>query len=249
MRKTMLARLSEKFSERPEALAKLVELGLVKPGELDAVEEIDLTETIRSFKERISEMARAEPSVLAQLNLRPLELLRSSGDQLPEPGEGARAPLTVVFSDLEGFTGFTARRGDTEAGALLADHYEAVDSIVRSRGGRVVKTIGDGHMLSFAEPAAAVMTSLELVAAAPDPLRIRVGAHNGSVMMMEGDLLGHVVNVASRVADLAAGGMSLVTTSVRDAAGNLPHVAYAQQRTETLAGLDESIDICEVSAD
>lgn len=240
----MLARLSEKFADRPEAYAKLVELGLVKPGELAGAEEFDLADAVRSFKERIAERARAEPSVLSQLNVRPLELLASWSDDTSET-EG-RAPLTVVFSDLEGFTGFTARRGDVEAGALLVDHYDAVGSIVRSRGGRVVKKIGDGHMLSFGEPAAAVMASLDLVAASPSPLRLRVGAHNGSVMIMEGDLLGHVVNVASRVADLAAGGVSLVTTGVRDAAGTLPHVAFAPARTETLAGLDESVDVCEV---
>ena len=47
----------------------------------------------------------------------------------------SRVPLTVVFSDLEGFTSFTSDRGDLEASALLTDHYDVVEAIARSRGG------------------------------------------------------------------------------------------------------------------
>jgi len=71
-----------------------------------------------------------------------------------------------VFSDLEGFTSFTSERGDLEASALLSDHYDAVESITRGKGGHVVKKIGDGHMLSFNAPSAAVMALLDLTAAA-----------------------------------------------------------------------------------
>ena len=45
----------------------------------------------------------------------------------------SQVPLTVVFSDLEGFTSFTSERGDIEASALLTDHYDVVEAITRSR--------------------------------------------------------------------------------------------------------------------
>ena len=68
-----------------------------------------------------------------------------------------------MFTDLEGFTRFTSRPGDEAAADLLAEHHRAVGPVVRSRGGRVVKRIGDGLMLAFPEPAAAVHAALELV--------------------------------------------------------------------------------------
>ncbi len=242
------ASLSEQLREQPEALAKLVELNLVDPALLEDPDVLDLTDTIRRFRDLIAERAATEPSLLAQLEIRPLEVMRTEEPvALPSPGV-SRVPLTVVFSDLEGFTGFTSERGDLEASALLTDHYDVVESITRSRGGRVVKKIGDGHMLSFNEPAAAVMASIDLTAAAPKPLRLRAGAHLGAVVRTDDDLLGHVVNVASRVADLATGGMSIVTEQVRSAAGTIPTVVYGNPRTVQLDGVTEALEVTEVSA-
>lgn len=240
--------LSEQLREQPEALAKLVELNLVDADLLDDPDALDLTDTIRRFRDHIAERAATEPSVLAQLEIRPLDVMRTE-EPLTLPATGvSQVPLTVVFSDLEGFTSFTSERGDLEASALLADHYDVVGAITRSRGGRVVKKIGDGHMLSFNEPAAAVMASLDLTAAAPRPLRLRAGAHKGAVVRTEDDLLGHVVNVASRVADIASGGTSLVTDDVRSAAGTIPTVIYGNSKTVQLDGVAEAMAITEVSA-
>ena len=242
------ASLSEQLREQPEAFAKLVELNLVDPALLEDPETLDLNDTIRRFRELIAERAAIEPSVLAQLEIRPLDVMRTE-EPLSLPSTAvSQVPLTVVFSDLEGFTSFTSERGDIEASALLTDHYDVVEAITRSRGGQVVKKIGDGHMLSFNEPAAAVMASIDLTAAAPQPLRLRAGAHQGAVVRTEDDLLGHVVNVASRVADIASGGKSLVTEEVRSAAGTIPSVIYGTPRTVQLAGVAETVDITEVSA-
>jgi adenylate cyclase len=240
------ASLSEQLRDQPEALKQLVELNLVDPALLDDPDALDLTDTIRRFRDLIAERAATEPSVLAQLEIRPLDVMRSD-EPLSLPSTSVtQVPLTVVFSDLEGFTSFTSERGDLEASALLTEHYDVVESITRSRGGRVVKKIGDGHMLSFNEPSAAVMASLDLTAAAPQPLRLRAGAHQGAVVRTDDDLLGNVVNVASRVADIASGGMSLVTEQVRAAAGAMPTVTFGAPRTVQLAGVADPVEITEV---
>lgn len=245
VKRAIAQNLSDKLRENPEAFAKLAGLGLVDSDMIESPDDLDLEAAIRQFRDRLSELARAEPSVLGQLQIRPLEVMRDAEAPKIE-SRSSQVPMTVVFSDLEGFTSFTSRRGDIEASALLVDHYDAVDSITRSRGGRVIKKIGDGHMLSFTEPAAAVMAALDLNEAAPHPLRLRAGAHRGQVVQTGDDLFGHVVNVASRVTDLATGGMSLVTDEVRRAAGRLPHIAYSNRRSERLPGLDEDIEVSEV---
>jgi adenylate cyclase len=242
------ASLSEQLRDQPEALQKLVELKLVDPKLLDDPDGLDLNDTIRRFRDLIAERAEIEPSVLAQLQIRPLDVMRTEEPLELPVSSVSQAPLTVVFSDLEGFTSFTSERGDLEASALLTDHYDVVEAITRSRGGRVVKKIGDGHMLSFNEPSAAVMASLDLTAAAPRPLRLRAGAHQGAVVRTSDDLLGHVVNVASRVADAASGGMSLVTEQVRSAAGTIPTVVYGTPRTVQFEGVSEAVQVTEVSA-
>ena len=47
--------------------------------------------------------------------------------------------------------------------ALLAEHHRVIGPIVRSRGGKVVKRLGDGLMLSFPSPEAAVLAAIELL--------------------------------------------------------------------------------------
>lgn len=242
------ASLTEKLREEKEAFERLVELGLVDADLLDQPDDVDLTTAIRQFRDRIAELAATEPSVLQQLEVRPLEVMRTDEAELPKSSGFVRVPMTVVFSDLEGFTSFTSERGDLEASALLTDHYDTVEAITRSRGGKVIKTIGDGHMLAFGEPAAAVMASLDLTGAAPRPLRLRAGAHQGAVLQANDDLLGHVVNVASRVTDLASGGTALVTRDVRESVGALPHVAFEHTRSERLDGVEEDVEVSEVLA-
>ena len=96
-------------------------------------------------------------------------------------GEGS-----VVFTDLVGFTEYTAHCGDAEALRILA----AQDEIVRPclpADARIVKEIGDGLMLWFPDPCASVVTMLDVLdgfASASDsdvmPLWVRIGAHWGA---------------------------------------------------------------------
>ncbi len=251
IKRLVAERIREKIAAEPEKFSKAIELGLFDPEWIADPDDRPFKEVVnlRRFQEALAERAKAEPSVLAELDLSGLEALGSRWAL--QPGEADthdRSNLTVVFTDLEGFTTFTADAGDGAASRLLTSHYEVVTGVVKSRGGRVVKTIGDGHMLTCPEASAAVLASVELVAHEPEPLRLRAGAHVGEVMETRGDVLGHVVNVAARVTDAAGGGTSLVTTQVRDAAGTLPSVSFGEPHPETLKGLPDPVAVCDVAA-
>lgn len=118
-------------------------------------------------------------------------------------------PGTVAFTDIVGFTAFCAEAGDDAAVEVLA-HQERVVRAVLPDGARVVKELGDGVMLWFPSAADAVRACLELQArlgadpgAGELPLWWRVGLHTGAPVRRGDDLVGHDVNVAARVADLA----------------------------------------------
>jgi adenylate cyclase len=238
-------KLAEKYADDPTRFAKLVEVGLIDESTLRRLPDgVSFDDAIKQFRDRIAEMAREQPSVLQQLEVRPLDVLTESSKQEAQDRLGDQ--IAVVFSDLEGFTSFTSQRGDHEASAMLRDHYDVVDSIVRGRGGAVVKTIGDGHMLSFGEPRAAVLAGVELAELDTGPLAVRVGGHNGPVVSTGDDLLGHVVNVAARVADTAAGGETVVTTSLRDGAGPVGGILFEDPQAAKLKGIDEPFEVCRV---
>ena len=124
---------------------------------------------------------------------------------------------TIVFTDLVGFTEFTATRGDAEALQLLATQDRLVRSVLPDRA-RIVKELGDGLFLWFPEPDSALRCALELhrildeeAATTGLPLWIRVGMHHGHALQRGADLVGNDVNVAARIVDVAAPGEVLVS--------------------------------------
>ena len=154
---------------------------------------------------------------------------------------GVPVEVTVAFTDLEGFTTYTETEGDDAASRLLIGHHRTSGSIVRSRGGRVLKWLGDGLMLTFPAPEPAVLACLELGEAAPLPLR--AGIHRGTVLVTADDVVGRVVNVAARVAGSANGGQLVVTDQVRTEAGELRGVTFDGPYLRNFKGIGAAMPV------
>lgn len=139
----------------------------------------------------------------------------------PTRSQGQPVEGTIMFTDIVGFTEFTAERGDAEALQLLATQDRLVQSALPD-GARVVKELGDGLLLWFPDPVAALHSAFALhrgfdeeSSATGLPLWIRVGIHSGHALQRGADLVGHDVNVAARIVDVAAPGEVLVSDAVR----------------------------------
>jgi len=198
---------------------------------------------LQRFLERTAEQ---RPSVLASLGLSALQAM-SLARQETGPGNATLFPVTVVFTDLEGFTTFTAAEGDDAAAHLVSEHNRWVGPVVRSRGGRIVKRLGDGLMLSFPAPEAGALAAVELVSEEPGPLRVRAGIHHGEAVVSHDDVVGHVVNVSARLTEQARGGEALASVDVRDEVGDLRGLEFGRARRYRIRGL-EPISACKVSS-
>lgn len=242
MVKTAVAERFARFlRNRPDALDTAIEVGLIDRRWVDDPGQYPLSnattlEVVQRFLERSSEQ---HPSAVAEMGLNAIQLL--SWNRAGDKAEGAPVATAVAFTDLEGFTRYTAREGDDAALALLAAHHRTVGPIVRGRGGRIVKRLGDGLMLAFPSPESAVLAALELVPTAPDPLRLRAGVHWGEAALTRDDLIGHVVNVAARVTQSAKGGQVLVTEPVVTEAGPVPGVRFSSLRRRSFKGVGEAV--------
>ena len=125
--------------------------------------------------------------------------------------------VTFLLTDIEGST--AAWETDAEAMAVaLARHDELVEQVVTSRGGRLIKTRGEGDATFsvFERPSAAAAAAIELQYAISheqwnllEPMRIRIALHTGEVELRDGDYFGRAVNRAARLRSLAAGGQIL----------------------------------------
>jgi class 3 adenylate cyclase len=121
--------------------------------------------------------------------------------------------------DLTGYTRLTEERGDAAGAGIAAELVEMVDAVATEAGGEIVKWLGDGVMVRFRDPGEAVGAVLEVVARAP---RIGVATHAGigagAAVLQDGDYFGRTVNLAARVASVAAPGQTLLTDEVVEAA-------------------------------
>ena len=249
VRRSVESRIADLIRRDPERAANAIEVGLVdrdwleRPGE-HPIRTATPVQVVRRFLERSVEQ---RPSVLSTLGLNAIQLLSWESSELR--GDAGPSAVTIVFTDLEGFTRFTADHGDDAAIALLDDHHKLVGPIVRSRGGRIVKRLGDGLMLLFPAGEAAVLAALELQETAPDPLRLRAGVHLGEAVVTRDDVMGHVVNVAARVTECAKGGQVLATTDVRDAVGgDLRGAVFGRARRARMKGVSEVVSVCPVTS-
>ncbi len=156
----------------------------------------------------------------------------------------------IVFTDLAGFTEFTALQGDQAALDLLATQERLVRQVMGQRG-RIVKELGDGMMLWFEDPGLAVQTALALQeafdehAAADDlPLWVRMGVHYGSPARRGRDLVGHDVNLAARIVELAAPGEVLVSEEVVSRVGDkLPGVHFEEVGPAVMKGIPHPVPL------
>ena len=124
-----------------------------------------------------------------------------------------RAMLTVLFTDIVDGTGHAARLGDGAWRDLLAEHDRAVRDIVSRFGGREVKSIGDGFLITFETAPSNALRCARAVVEAVRPLgiHVRAGLHTGECEIIGDDVGGMAVHIAARVAALAGAGEVLAS--------------------------------------
>lgn len=137
-------------------------------------------------------------------------------------GRPANAEVTLVFTDLVGFSDWSLRAGDEATLTLLRRVAQAVEPPLLGAGGHIVKRMGDGMMAVFADPATAVratiaaraaLTAVDVEGYTP---RMRAGIHTGRPQRIGSDWLGVDVNIAARVMERAVRGGLIVSKTTLD---------------------------------
>ena len=133
--------------------------------------------------------------------------------------------VTLLFTDIVGSTRFYERMGDIAGRQMVQTHNDLLFPLIESFGGRIIKTIGDSIMASFADPVRAVTCTVEMQKAirayneepsAANRFQVRMGLHFGRAVVDERDLFGDAVNTAARVESRAQGDEILVSGAVKE---------------------------------
>jgi class 3 adenylate cyclase/pimeloyl-ACP methyl ester carboxylesterase len=156
---------------------------------------------------------------------------------------------TIVFSDIVSSTELVTRLGDAAARDIFLQHDKIVRDQIRRYGGRELQNLGDGFMLSFESPSAAIKCACDMqkeLSKNIPSIKIRVGINTGEVVRREGQIpFGQAVVVASRLANKAKGDQIIVSEVTKHlVAGSL--FPFAERGRAKLKGISESLKLYEV---
>lgn len=167
---------------------------------------------------------------------------------MAEQGEERTIRLASIVSiDIAGFSKMSER--DQRNAARKVEALRArIDAAARKHGGRLFNTAGDGFMLEFASAGSALGAIQEILdkRGRGEP-PIRVGAHVGDVVVTAtDDLLGHGVNVAARLQELAESGTALVSAEFRSMARSSPQAAFQSKGQKPLDNMEQRVQTFEI---
>ncbi|MGB8488612.1 MAG: adenylate/guanylate cyclase domain-containing protein [Xanthobacteraceae bacterium] len=152
-----------------------------------------------------------------------------------EPATGERRQVTIMFTDLCGFTALSQSLDPEEVHELVRNYTTLVDGIVADYGGTVDKHIGDAVMALFGAPQAHdddpvraaraaldIHESLSRMGDAKRRLQAHIGIASGDVVAgslerghtHDYTVLGDSVNMAARLVSAAGPGQTLLSDTV-----------------------------------
>ena len=149
---------------------------------------------------------------------------------------GARV-LSIGFVDLVGYTAISQQLDPHELSALVRRFEQLAFDTVAEEGGRVVKTIGDEVMFVASDAAAAARIARRLTDRSLDDALLppaRAGLACGSLVTREGDYFGPVVNLASRLVEIAKPGSVVASDALHSALADDPTFAWKRLRSRRI---------------
>jgi class 3 adenylate cyclase/pimeloyl-ACP methyl ester carboxylesterase len=170
------------------------------------------------------------------------------------PAVDFSAPVTLLFTDLEGSTTLTDRLGDARAQQVLHEHDDIVRDALLANGGTEIKHTGDGIMASFASASRALECAVRIQRAVaqrneeqPDlPIRVRIGLNCGEPVRERDDLFGTAVQLARRICDQAEPSKILVSNVVRELVAGKGFL-FADMGEMALRGFEDPVRVYEVA--
>ena len=163
--------------------------------------------------------------------------------------------VTILFTDICGYTKYMETRGDISGRAMLQKHNDIVFPLVEKHEGVVVKTIGDAVMATFSTPLAGVKASIAIQnglyeynrkVQAADRIHVRIGINKGEALMDEADVFGDAVNVASRIQSQAGPDQILISKILYEEVGGSEDILCRLHGTVQVKGKAEALELYRV---
>ncbi len=187
--------------------------------------------------------------------------------------KGQKKVLTILFSDIKGFTASSATLAPDQVQRYLNEYFEEMVDIVFSHRGTVDKYIGDGLMVFFGDPEPQEDHALRCARAAVDmqkkareldakwqkeggiPIQIRIGINTGEALVgnmgslkrLSYTVLGSAVNLAQRLeANAPIGGILISKDTHAHVKDHMPTRSLGEIHVK---GIEDPVSVYEIPMD
>jgi adenylate cyclase len=158
----------------------------------------------------------------------------------------------IVAADVVGYSRLMGANEKGTLAALRAHRLALIDPLIAAHKGHIVKTIGDGLLLSFPSIVEAVSCAVAMQSgmarrnkniAADARIEFRIGVNLGDVIVENGDVFGDGVNIAARLEQMAPpGGVCLSEDAYRQVRGKL-EIPIADAGEQKLKNISNPIKV------
>ena len=136
-------------------------------------------------------------------------------------------------------------RDQSLASGLLTKQRDLLKPIVEEHGGKWIKEMGDGLLLIFDTVPEAVAGCIKIqeTTKSIDDLNLRIGIHQGEILMLDNDVIGDDVNVAARIEPFSAPGGIAISGKVYDAIVREMHYQTKYIGKPKLKGVGQEVTV------
>jgi class 3 adenylate cyclase len=176
--------------------------------------------------------------------------LRNSRDN-KSTQEYQKKLCSIFFSDMFGYSEMM-NRDEIAAIEILKEHNQILKKAINQNGGKVIEITGDAFLASFDSVSAAVDCACtiqeELLLRNKQEnishkIQVRIGIHLGDVFVFPDNIKGDVLNIASRVQQIAAPGSVYITEAVYDVLRNNKKYILTYKGSHKLKNIERPFEL------
>ena len=168
-----------------------------------------------------------------------------------------RRLVAVLIADVVGYGRLSQRDEEGTRARFQADLQELFQPKIAERGGRLVKTMGDGLLVEFPSVVDALRCAVEVQQAkternagvpADHRIEFRIGINLGDVIVEGDDIHGDGVNIADRLQGLAEPGGIVISGTAYDQVEQKLAVGYEFRGKQRVKNIDKPVRVYRVRA-
>ncbi len=160
-----------------------------------------------------------------------------------------RRHIAVMFTDIVGYTALMGSAED-KAFDMLKQNHAIHEILIKKHKGKLIKEVGDGTLASFPLASNAVRCAIDIQREAKiQNIPLKIGIHQGEMVLVGADILGDGVNVASRLQESAEEGCISISGAVYRDVKNKAGIEVEYLEDKTFKNVDEPVKVYKVHCD